>query len=165
MVVIFTYDAGSRSAMVAAAGVMMTGAADVEAAAAMEVAALADSLQAAGQRGTLLPIDWTWQAALFWRTSCYCLVGLQSSSTVLFLQGLSASVCWQTTPGWDRCAAACAGTPRQAPTWLTRCCVRSSRLSQVQRLGPLCELPSLLFADTHASARFYCVVVDHSSMC
>ena len=36
--------------MVAAAGVMMTGAADVEAAAAMEVAASADALQAAGEQ-------------------------------------------------------------------------------------------------------------------
>jgi hypothetical protein len=43
------FDAGSPSAMVAAAGVMMTGAADVEAAAAMEVAASADALQVAGQ--------------------------------------------------------------------------------------------------------------------
>ena len=92
-VVTSSYNAGSPSAMVAAAGVMMTGAADVEAAAAMEVAASADALQAAGQQKTLLPTDW--QAVLLWRPS-YCflvMLAREVKSKVHFLQVLTASVC------------------------------------------------------------------------
>jgi hypothetical protein len=70
-------DAGSPSALVAAAGVMMTGAADVEAAATLEVAACADALQAAGQQGlSCLQTGLAGSSLLAY--FCYRLVSLQN---------------------------------------------------------------------------------------
>lgn len=97
--------------MVAAAGVMMTGAADVEAAAAMEVAASADALQAAGQQETLLPADWA-SSLLTYFLSLSCQLAKQSESVVPAgfdcvsvlanhprLGPLRSGVCWDAQAG------------------------------------------------------------------